>query len=154
MIKGLRPLLLANLIALLGQTWTEAAAEEAIAKQEDVKTGTVPGNAARDIWGDFNALGTGPFWALSIRDGQLTLSRAGKNDIITINPGPTAMAKRSATWSVPHQPYPFTLTLTREECVDGASARRYDLAAKLVFQGKTLYGCAASVAAIPAEPAP
>jgi uncharacterized membrane protein len=48
----------------------------------------------------------------------------------------------------------FTLTVTRENCVDGASDRRYDLAAKLVLQGKTYYGCAASLAAIPAEPAP
>jgi uncharacterized membrane protein len=157
MIKGLRPLLLANLIALSGQAWTEARAEEAIAKQEDVKTtGTVPADitAPKEIWGEVNVLGTGPFWALSIREGQITFSRAGKNDVITINPGPMAMTEDSATWTITHPPQRYTLTVTKETCVDGASAKRYDLAAKLVFQGRTLYGCAASVAALPAKPAP
>ncbi|MDM9645055.1 hypothetical protein [Rhizobium sp. S163] len=157
MIKGLRPLLLANLIALSGQAWTEARAEEAIAKQEDVKTtGTVPADitAPKEIWGEVNVLGTGPFWALSIREGQITFSRAGKNDVITINPGPMAMTEDSATWTITHPPQHYTLTVTRETCVDGSSAKRYDLAAKLVFQGRTLYGCAASVAALPAKPAP
>ncbi|WP_111562954.1 hypothetical protein [Rhizobium sp.] len=157
MIKGLRPLLLANLIALSGQAWTEARAEEAIAKQEDVKTtGTVPADitAPKEIWGEVNVLGTGPFWALSIREGQITFSRAGKNDVITINPGPMAMTEDSATWTITHPPQRYTLTVTKETCVDGASAKRYDLAAKLVFQDRTLYGCAASVAALPAKPAP
>ena len=157
MIKGLRPLLLANLIALSGQAWTEARAEEAIAKQEDVKTtGTVPADitAPKEIWGEVNVLGTGPFWALSIREGQITFSRAGKNDVITINPGPMAMTEDSATWTITHPPQRYTLTVTKETCVDGASAKRYDLSAKLVFQGRTLYGCAASVAALPAKPAP
>jgi uncharacterized membrane protein len=155
MIKGLRPLLLANLIALLGPAWTEARAEEAIAKQEDVKTtGTVPADIPKEIWGEVNVLGTGPFWALSIREGQITFSRAGRNDVITINPGPMAMTEDSATWTITHPPQHYTLTVTRETCVDGASTKRYDLAAKLVFQGRTLYGCAASVAALPAKPAP
>ncbi|MBO9196584.1 hypothetical protein J5277_20965 [Rhizobium sp. 16-449-1b] len=157
MIKGLRPLLLANLIALLGLAWTEARAEEAIAKQEDVKTtGTVPADisAPTDLWGEVNVLGTGPFWALSIREGQITFSRAGKNDVITINPGPMATTEDSATWTITHPPQHYTLTVTKETCVDGASAKRYDLAAKLVFQGRTLYGCAASVAALPAKPGP
>jgi|AraplaMF_Col_mMF_1032025.scaffolds.fasta_scaffold03167_8 uncharacterized membrane protein len=161
MIKGLRPLLLANLIALSGLAWTEARAEEAIAKQEDAKTtGTVPPNisgditAPTDLWSEVNVLGTGPFWALSIREGQITFSRAGKNDVITINPGPMAMTEDSATWTITHPPQHYTLTVTKDTCVDGASAKRYDLAAKLVFQGRTLYGCAASVAALPAKPAP
>ncbi|MFS2154735.1 hypothetical protein [Rhizobium sp. Rhizsp42] len=157
MIKGLRPLLLANLIALSGLAWTEARAEEAIAKQEDVKTtGTVPADitAPKEIWGEVNVLGTGPYWALSIREGQITFSRAGKNDVITVNPGPMAMTEDSATWTITHPPQHYTLTVTKETCVDGASAKRYDLAAKLVFQGRTLYGCAASVAALPAKPAP
>lgn len=157
MIKGLRPLLLANLIALFGLAWTEARAEEAIAKQEDVKTtGTVPADitSPTDLWGEVNVLGTGPFWALSIREGQITFSRAGKNDVITINPGPMATTQDSATWTITHPPQHYTLTVTKETCVDGASAKRYDLAAKLVFQGRTLYGCAASVAALPAKPAP
>ena len=157
MIKGLRPLLLANLIALSGLAWTEARAEEAIAKQEDVKTtGTVPADIAAptDLWGEVNVLGTGPFWALRIREDQITFSRAGKNDVITINPGPMATTQDSATWTITHPPQRYTLTVTRETCVDGASAKRYDLAARLVFQGRTLYGCAASVAALPAKPAP
>ncbi|WP_283194092.1 hypothetical protein [Rhizobium sp. AN80A] len=163
MTRGLRPLLLASLLALPGQTWTEAVAEEAIAKQEDVRTtGTVPKDIPADqppgapagLWGEVNALGTGPFWALRIREDQITFSRAGKNDVITVNPGPTATTENSATWTINHAPSRYTLTLTRQACVDGASAKRYDLAAKLVFQGRTLYGCAASVAAIPAKPAP
>ncbi len=157
MIKGLRTVLLANLIALSGLAWTEARAEEANAKQEDVKTtGTVPADitAPTDLWGEVNVLGTSPFWAFRIREDQITFSRAGKNDVITINPGPMATTKDSATWTITHPPSRYTLTLTREACVDGASGKRYDLAAKLVFQGRTLYGCAASVAALPAKPAP
>jgi uncharacterized membrane protein len=153
MKPGLRPLLLATLLALAGQIGTQARADEANAKQEDMRTtGTVP--SGPDIWGEVNALGTGPFWSLRIRDGQITFSRAGKNNIITVNPGPTAATEGSATWSIPLPSLRFTLTVTRENCVDGASDRRYDLAAKLVLQGKTYYGCAASLAAIPAEPAP
>jgi uncharacterized membrane protein len=144
-------MLLANLLALLGQGGMEARAEEAVAKQEDMQTGSA---SAADVWTEVNARGTGPFWSLRIRADQITFSRAGKNNIITVNPGPTAVTGNSATWTIAHPPSPFTLTLTREGCFDGTSARRYDFAAKLAFQGRTLYGCAASLAAIATEPAP
>jgi uncharacterized membrane protein len=151
MMTGLRAMLLANLLALLGQVGMEARAEDAVASQENVQTG---GASAADVWAEVNALGTGPFWSLRIRADQITFSRAGKNNIITVNPGPTAATESSATWTIAHPPAPFTLTVTREGCFDGTSARRYDFAAKLAFQGRTLYGCAASLAAVAAKPAP
>jgi uncharacterized membrane protein len=133
-----RALLLLSALALCGQVATTALAEA---------------TTASDFSGDLNALGTEPFWAVTIRAEGLTFSRPGEDDVKSANPGPV-VAQGAATWTVQGGAAPFTLTLTKEDCSDGMSDRHYTFKATLAFQDKTLYGCAASPAAIAAQPAP
>jgi uncharacterized membrane protein len=130
-------MLLASALAISGQGIADAKAADA------------PGAFS----GDLNALGTEPFWAVTIRADGLTLSRPGEDDLRTANAGPV-IAQGAATWAIAGGPAPFTLRLTEETCSDGMSDRHYAFKAVLVFKDKTLYGCADTPAAIAAQPAP
>ncbi|KQV64590.1 hypothetical protein [Rhizobium sp. Root1220] len=112
-----------------------------------------PEAMASELAGDLNALGTEPFWAVRIRADAVTFSRPGKDDVKSANPGPVTV-EGGAVWTVGGGPSPFKLTLLKAECSDGMSDRNYGFRATLVFDSKTLYGCAASPAAIAAQPAP
>ena len=109
--------------------------------------------AAGVFAGDLNALGTEPFWAIKIRADGITVSRPGIEDVKSANPGPV-VEKDSATWTITGGPAPLQLTLTKGACSDGMSDRHYPLNAVLAFGDKTMYGCAATPAAIAAQPAP
>ncbi|CDM58682.1 MULTISPECIES: COG3650 family protein [Rhizobium] len=139
---ALRALLLASTLTACGQSGVDAAAPE----------GRLAAPAG-DFSGDLNALGTEPFWAIRIRSDSITFSRPGAEDVKSVNPGPVAKKER-ASWTVPGGPAPFKLTLTKGDCSDGMSDRHYPLNAVLAFGDKTMYGCAATPAAIAAQPAP
>ncbi len=142
MSAALRALLLTATLTACGQGSNDATTAKGS-----------PTAASGDFDGDLNALGTEPFWAIKIRADDLTFSRPGVEDAKSPNPGP-AVENDRATWTVANGPAPFKLTLTKGNCSDGMSDRHYPLSAVLVFEGKTMYGCAATPAAIAAQPAP
>jgi uncharacterized membrane protein len=139
MISTLRAILLASALTMCGQSVVDAVAADA--------------PVAAGFSGDLNALGTEPFWAVTIRGDGLTFSRPGEDDVRNANPG-AVIAKEAATWTIAGGSAPFKLTLTKEACSDGMSDRHYAFKAVLAFQDKTLYGCADTPAAIAAQPAP
>jgi len=136
-----RVILLASTLTACGQSGADATTKGS------------PAAASGDFAGDLNALGTEPFWAINIRADGLTFSRPGVEDAKSANPGPVIEDGR-ATWTIADGPTPFKLTLTKGDCSDGMSDRHYTLSAVLVFENKTMYGCAATPAAIAAQPAP
>ncbi|RDJ11464.1 hypothetical protein [Rhizobium grahamii] len=142
MSAALRLMLLASTLTACGQSGADATTAKG--------SPTAP---AADFAGDLNALGTEPFWAITIRADGLTFSRPGVEDSKNANPGPVVEHDR-ATWTIADGPAPFKLTLTKGECSDGMSDRHYTLNAVLVFGEKTMYGCADTPAAIAAQPAP
>ncbi|CAN7408885.1 COG3650 family protein [Rhizobium sp. LjRoot258] len=139
---ALRALLLASTLTACGQSGVDTTAPQGS-----------PAAPAGDFSGDLNALGTEPFWAIRIRSDSITFSRPGAEDVKSVNPGPL-VEKERASWTVPGGPAPFKLTLTKADCSDGMSDRHYPLNAVLAFGDKTMYGCAATPAAIAAQPAP
>lgn len=140
MMSALRITLLASALAISGPCIVDAVGADAPA-------------AAGEFSGDLNALGTEPFWAVTIRADSLTFSRLGEDDVRNANPGPV-IAQDTATWTIAGGSAPLTLTLTKGACSDGMSDRHYASKAVLAFQDKTLYGCADTPAAIAAQPAP
>lgn len=88
--------------------------------------------------GDFNALGTEPFWAVEVRTSGLKLSRPGVADVVTANPGPKVEGAK-AVWAGEG----LVLTLKQGQCSDGMSDRTYAYAAQVMLAGTTMKGCAA-----------
>jgi len=96
-----------------------------------------PPIAVTDFPGDFNAIGTEPFWGVEIRKETLTLTRPDAPPLPVPNPGPVMEGGRGV-WKTE----PFTLTLSASVCNDGMSDRTYPYTADLVLDGKPQQGCA------------
>ncbi len=89
----------------------------------------------------FIAIGTEPFWNVTIRDGNATYSTPESPDgqtfaVVVAQDG----ASRRFSGSLPGQP--FVLSIRPEACSDGMSDRQYGHAADLSFGGEALKGCA------------
>jgi uncharacterized membrane protein len=94
--------------------------------------------AAAPWSGDYDLIGTEPFWNVQIRAAGLTLTRPDKPPLTVANPGPMAEGD-SGLWAAPG----FVVRLTPGECSDGMSDRKYPLNAEVTIQGQgELRGCA------------
>jgi uncharacterized membrane protein len=102
-----------------------------------------------DYAGDFDLVGTEPFWGGRIRSDGLTLSRAGRPDVSAANAGPRVEGD-VATWGVGG----LVIKLKPEPCSDGMSERRYDYRAEVTLNGQVLKGCAAAPVELDAGPRP
>ncbi|MDB5455989.1 MAG: hypothetical protein JWP92_1574 [Caulobacter sp.] len=102
-----------------------------------------------DFSGDFDLIGTEPFWGVKIRADRLTLSRAGQADVAAANPGPKVEGE-TAVWAMGA----IRLILTPGQCSDGMSDRVYGFAAQAEVGHETLKGCAARPADLQAQPKP
>jgi uncharacterized membrane protein len=92
--------------------------------------------------GDFDLIGTEPFWNLQIRAGALKLSRPEHADFAAANPGYNEFGK-TAMWNATAGKSHMTVTVTKARCTDGMSDRTYAYSAKVALWGTTLSGCAA-----------
>lgn len=98
-----------------------------------------------DLNQPLRALGTEPFWAVSIDASGLAYSGVDRPEQRAANPGPQVQGS-AAQWNVrTDQDQPLIVTLIDTECSDGMSDRTYPLTARVEIGEETLNGCAASV---------
>ena len=91
------------------------------------------------------ALGTEPFWAVTIDGNGLVYSGVDRPEERAPNAGPQ-MAGTTATWSgQTDQGRVIRVTLIETQCSDGMSDRTYPLTARVEIGEELLNGCAASV---------
>lgn len=101
-------------------------------------TADAPGDPAGAAWsGDFDLVGTEPFWAVQIRPAGLTLTRPDKPPLTVANPGAAADGD-GGLWAAPG----FVVRLSPGDCSDGMSDRKYPFNAVVTVsdQGE-LQGC-------------
>ena len=91
------------------------------------------------------ALGTEPFWAVTIDENGLVYSGVDRPEERAPNAGPQ-MAGTTAMWSgQTDQGRVLGVTLIETPCSDGMSDRTYPLTARVEIGDEVLNGCAASV---------
>lgn len=122
------------------------ASEGASTAPADAPASAPPGP---DFSGDFNLVGTEPFWGGKIRADSLTLSRPGEPDVDAANAG-VRVEGDVGVWGSGH----LVMKLTPEACSDGMSDRQYSHRAEVMFNGQMLKGCAATPAELAAQPKP
>ena len=118
------------------------ASEGASSAPADAPASAPPGP---DFSGDFNLVGTEPFWGGRIQDDGLTLTRVGQSDVSTPNTG-VRVEGGVGVWSAG----PLVIRLRSEPCTDGMSDRRYDYRAEVTINGEVLKGCASAPVALDA----
>lgn len=108
--------------------------------------------ATSDFSQPMTAIGTEPFWALTLDGTRLKLSRPDERDLIAQAPG-AAIRAGQATWTATAvDGQRLIVTLYISPCSDGMSDRRYPMTAEVtVGPSTTLRGCAVKTAAMPAE---
>jgi uncharacterized membrane protein len=106
-----------------------------------------------DYAGDFDALGTEPFWSVKVRNAHLTVSRPDRSDI-TANGTTLEVLGDEAVFHAQADGQDLSLRLTPGECSDGMSDRRYDYLAEARIGGMVLRGCASRPRDLAAQPRP
>jgi uncharacterized membrane protein len=127
--------LIALLLAACGES-PMGASEGASVAPADAPAATPPGP---DYSGDFDLVGTEPFWGGKIRREGLSLTRPDQPEVIAANPG-VRIEGDVGVWGSGH----LVFKLTPEACSDGMSDRRYPYRAEVTFNGAVLKGCAAA----------
>lgn len=128
-------LVLAASLAACGES-PMGASEGASTAPADAPASATPGP---DFSGDFDLVGTEPFWGGGIRPDGLSLTRVGQAEVRAGNPG-VKVKGGAGVWDAGA----LVLTLRAEPCSDGMSDRRYGYRAEVTFDGQTLTGCAAA----------
>lgn len=112
-----------------------------------------PVTVGPDYSGDFDAVGTEPFWNVKVRAGGLTLARPDHPETTTANPG-VRIDGEQGVWDGTAGERRLVLRLTPGECSDGMSDRRYGYAAEVWVDGETLKGCAGKTQNLEGQPRP
>jgi len=108
-----------------------------------------PGSSI-DISQPIRAVGTEPFWALTIDGTGFKLERPDKPTLTATAPG-AAIQSGQAVWvAKTPEGQQVTVTLRASPCSDGMSDRKYPISAEVALLNESLYGCAAKVADFPA----
>lgn len=89
----------------------------------------------------FKALGTEPFWAVTIAEGMLRLERLDATPLSGDFAG-TPMRGDKRQFSTTTSEGPVLVKFERTPCSDGMSDSRYAWTARLTFEGKEWQGCA------------
>jgi uncharacterized membrane protein len=110
--------------------------------------------SSMDISKPISALGTEPFWSVTVDGTALTLKRPDAADLAFTAPG-AAMQPGRATWiAKAADGTQLTLTIYASDCSDGMSDRKYPWVAEVAVLNETLRGCANTTAALKESPAP
>lgn len=97
-----------------------------------------------DYSGDFDAVGTEPFWAIKVRAGGVTLTRPDHPDVTTVNTGPRIDGEQGVFDATAGETR-LVVRLTPGDCTDGMSDRHYGYHAEVWIDRETLRGCASKV---------
>lgn len=106
-----------------------------------------------DLSQPVRALGTEPFWGVTIRPDALVYGGVDRPETQMANPGPRREGD-AVVIAADARGEAFTVTLRDATCSDGMSDRIYPLKAEVRYRGETLEGCAMSEAAMAASPPP
>lgn len=95
---------------------------------------------------DFNLVGTEPFWAVQIgaENKTATFSRPGEPDLGIGFPVESKGEGGAIVLTSTSPEGDIVMTLTKKDCQDGMSDRKYPFEASVVYKGRTLTGCGAS----------
>ena len=108
------------------------------------EAGSDAGPAAALTAGDFDAVGTEPFWAVQVRKDSLTLSRPDHAELKV--PAPPSEARGGGlVWTTEE----LTVSIAPGACSDGMSDRRYVYDALVRVGPEILKGCAYRPGAAP-----
>ena len=100
--------------------------------------------------GDIDAHGTEPFWAVEIRQTQISFKTPDASIVFPANT--VTIAGGAAVWESKAGDKPIKITLhERAGCSDGMSDLKYPLAAEVALGGTTYKGCASKTAEKPKE---
>ncbi|MFT4253145.1 MAG: hypothetical protein QM608_11720 [Caulobacter sp.] len=111
-----------------------------------------PTSVGPDYGGDFDLVGTEPFWSGRIREDGLLLDRMEGGAVALPNPG-VRIDGEQGVWDA-EQPgaaggaeagHRLVFRLTPQPCSDGMSERAFSHAAEVWIDGATLKGCAGRV---------
>jgi uncharacterized membrane protein len=84
----------------------------------------------------FHAMGTEPFWGVSVENGRIVYDPAGRQGLAV--PAPARQDRpRGYRWQTPR----ITVEVTNEVCGDGMSMRVYPVDVKVLVNGERLLGC-------------
>ncbi|KQV62046.1 MULTISPECIES: COG3650 family protein [unclassified Caulobacter] len=106
-----------------------------------------------DYSGDFDAVGTEPFWNVKVRAAGMTLSRPDHPDVTTGNSGVRIDGEQGVFDAMAGEQR-LVLRLTPGDCSDGMSDRHYGYLAEVWIDGETLKGCASKTQDLAAQPKP
>jgi uncharacterized membrane protein len=98
---------------------------------------------ATDFGEDMLAIGTEPFWSLTMRGTEFELLRPDHPNVKLKAPGAEIRPGQGVWKATAEDGSAMTVTLRVGECSDGMSDRKYPMSAEVEFAGQTLHGCAA-----------
>lgn len=124
--------------ALLGLAALALSACGASDEPAPANTASLPPAVAAPSAGDFDAVGTEPFWGLKVRSGTLVLSRPDHSDLTVVAPKPDAIGETVVWWTDA-----MNVSIMTRECSDGMSDRKYPYTAEVRIGDEVLAGCAA-----------
>ncbi len=93
----------------------------------------------------FDAVGTEPFWALSVRPEWITFSGLDRTTLSWPNPGVRWQGRRR-TWTARSVAGEISVAIEPGDCSDGMSDRTYPYAAEVRLGAEVLKGCASKAA--------
>ncbi len=95
---------------------------------------------------DFNLVGMDPFWAVQISAERKTakFSRPGEPDLDIGFPVESKAEDGAIILTSTSPAGDVVMTLTKSDCNDGMSDRKYPYEASVSYKGRTLKGCGAS----------
>jgi len=98
-----------------------------------------------DYTGDFDAVGTEPFWAIKVRADSMSLTRPDHPEVTTANTG-VRIDGEQGVFDATAGETRLVLRLTPGDCTDGMSDRHYGYHAEVWIDHETLRGCASKTA--------
>ncbi|MFT4091482.1 MAG: hypothetical protein QM645_12170 [Asticcacaulis sp.] len=102
--------------------------------------------AGVDLNGNLSLVGTEPFWAINLTQGQITLEGPDKAPTNWPRTGFYTDDAREVAVNAELVSEELTLVLTATPCSDGMSDRKYPLTAEATVGDEVLRGCAISTA--------
>ncbi len=114
------------------------------ASEEAPPSADAPIIVGPDYSGDFDAVGTEPFWAIKVRADSTTLTRPDHPEVTTANTG-VRIDGEQGVFDATAGETRLVLRLTPGDCTDGMSNRHYGYQAEVWIDRETLRGCASKV---------